>query len=111
MATKRTKTEAPVAKPATPAPKRKLAVGPPPAEARATKPAAVTPLKTTRRPISAPLVAASSNGTSATLTIDSELIALRAYFIGERRRETGREGDETTDWLEAEQQLKSEAAV
>jgi len=36
-------------------------------------------------------------------------IALRAYFISERRRELGWDGSEQTDWLEAEKQLLAEA--
>ena len=38
-----------------------------------------------------------------------EQIALRAYFISERRHELGWEGDVTTDWMEAERQLLDEA--
>jgi hypothetical protein len=38
-----------------------------------------------------------------------ENIALRAYFISERRRELGWEGDEQADWFEAEKQLLEEA--
>lgn len=33
-------------------------------------------------------------------------IALKAYYIGEARRKMGLPGDETSDWLEAERQLK-----
>jgi hypothetical protein len=35
-------------------------------------------------------------------------IALRAYFIGERRRSLGIVGDETSDWVQAEQELSAE---
>jgi hypothetical protein len=34
-----------------------------------------------------------------------EQVALRAYFIGERRRSLGIAGDETSDWVQAEQEL------
>jgi hypothetical protein len=32
-------------------------------------------------------------------------IALRAYYLGERRRSEGRDGDEVSDWLQAENEL------
>ena len=35
-------------------------------------------------------------------------IALRAYFIAEKRRQHGLPGDEAHDWLEAERQLCAE---
>jgi hypothetical protein len=38
----------------------------------------------------------------------SEQVALRAYFIGERRRTLGIPGDETSDWVAAEQELLEE---
>ena len=38
----------------------------------------------------------------------SEQVALRAYFIGERRRTLGIHGDETSDWVAAEQELLEE---
>ena len=37
-----------------------------------------------------------------------DAIRLRAYFISERRRESGLPGDARSDWLEAKQQLLSE---
>ena len=37
-----------------------------------------------------------------------EQVALRAYFIGERRRSLGIAGDETSDWVQAEQELSQE---
>jgi hypothetical protein len=37
-----------------------------------------------------------------------EQVALRAYFIGERRRSLGIAGDETSDWVQAEQELSEE---
>src|SRR6266853_34266 len=33
--------------------------------------------------------------------LSNEQVALRAYFIGERRRKLGFPGDETSDWVEA----------
>jgi hypothetical protein len=38
-----------------------------------------------------------------------EEISLRAYFIAERRQAMGWPGDSTSDWVEAERQLKSES--
>jgi len=38
----------------------------------------------------------------------SEQVALRAYFIGERRRTLGIHGDETSDWVAAERELLQE---
>jgi hypothetical protein len=37
-------------------------------------------------------------------------ISLRAYFIAERRQAMGWPGDSTSDWAEAERQLKAESA-
>ena len=49
-------------------------------------------------------------GKTAAVEISSEDIALRAYFIAERRAKMGWHGDSTGDWVEAERQLKAEAA-
>jgi hypothetical protein len=40
-----------------------------------------------------------------------EDIALRAYFIAERREAAGLAGDSHQDWIEAERQLASEAST
>ena len=40
-----------------------------------------------------------------------EQIQLRAYFIGERRKSLGILGDETSDWVQAERELKEELAT
>ena len=37
-----------------------------------------------------------------------EQIALRAYFIGERRQKLGFSGDETSDWVLAEREISEE---
>lgn len=37
-----------------------------------------------------------------------EQVQLRAYFIGERRKSLGFPGDETSDWVQAEAELKAE---
>ncbi len=44
------------------------------------------------------------------ISISVEDISLRAYFIAERRRHHGWPGDEHSDWVEAERQLREEAA-
>ena len=44
------------------------------------------------------------------IIISNDDIALRAYFIAEKRRAIGHWGDETGDWVEAERQLRKEAA-
>ena len=41
-------------------------------------------------------------------TLSQEQIALRAYFISERRQQLGWDGDPISDWIEAEQQLMDE---
>jgi hypothetical protein len=43
------------------------------------------------------------------VVIAIEDISLRAYFIAERRQAMGWPGDSTSDWVEAERQLKAEA--
>jgi Protein of unknown function (DUF2934) len=40
-----------------------------------------------------------------------EQVQLRAYFISERRRKLGLPGDESRDWLTAEQELREELSV
>jgi hypothetical protein len=40
-----------------------------------------------------------------------EQVQLRAYFISERRRKLGLPGDESHDWLTAEQELRQELSV
>ena len=41
-------------------------------------------------------------------TIGKDKIAVRAYFISERRHQLGWDGNEESDWMEAEQQLQAE---
>ena len=45
----------------------------------------------------------------AAKVITTDDIALRAYFIAERRQAAGGHGDEDGDWVEAERQLCAEA--
>lgn len=46
---------------------------------------------------------------SVSMELSHDSIALRAYYISERRRELCWYGDEQTDWIEAEKQLLAEA--
>jgi hypothetical protein len=50
-------------------------------------------------------------GGAEEIVISQDDIALRAYFISEARRARGEGGDPTGDWLEAERQLRAEAAA
>ena len=50
-------------------------------------------------------------GAAAAAALSTNDIALRAYYIAERRRNLGMPGDETGDWVEAERQLSTEARV
>ena len=47
-------------------------------------------------------------GKSSASQPGAEQIALRAYFIAERRRSLGIDGDETSDWIAAEKELLAE---
>jgi hypothetical protein len=76
--------------PATEIPAAPIAVVPAVPKTPAVKPA--------KRPVS------SSKGPEPTL----EQVQLRAYFIGERRKSLGASGDETSDWVQAELELKAE---
>jgi hypothetical protein len=40
-----------------------------------------------------------------------EQVQLRAYFIGERRKSLNIPGDETSDWVQAELEVKAELAA
>ena len=39
-------------------------------------------------------------------SVTTESVALRAYYIGERRRHLGHPGDAESDWLQAERELR-----
>lgn len=51
-----------------------------------------------------------AKATPTEIVITVEEISLRAYFISERRRHLGWPGDEHSDWVEAERQLREEKA-
>ena len=53
--------------------------------------------------------ASSTKQQKASVVISNDQIALRAYFIAERRRKLGWKGDEVSDWVDAEKQLALEA--
>jgi len=44
----------------------------------------------------------------APITLSHDDIALRAYFIAEKRQQLGLPGDPSQDWVEAERQLRQE---
>lgn len=66
----------------------------------APKPKAVKPKAPARPKKAAPVVE---------IEISLEEIGLRAYFISERRRNNNLPGDETSDWVQAENELRYEA--
>ncbi len=53
---------------------------------------------------------ARKKATPAEIAIADDDIRLRAYFIAERRAQSGLAGDSASDWLEARRQLLEEAA-
>ena len=68
--------------------------------------------KTVKRKAAAPKASTGvePKADSATpVSISSEDIALRAYYLGEQRAKLGLPGDSANDWIEAERQLKAEA--
>jgi hypothetical protein len=87
------------AKKSAPAP-RKSAPAPAPAAARPKASAAAPARVVTRRR------AGKSEVVKLVGSVTNEEIALRAYYIGERRRNLGLPGDSQSDWLEAERQLR-----
>ncbi len=100
-------------KAATPLPQRKAEVPQapspmtPPAKPTATKAAEpATPIKT--RAAAKPDGQFPSSDGATVAAISTSDIAMRAYFISEKRRAEGRAGDESQDWIEAERQIASE---
>lgn len=61
------------------------------------------------KPKKAKAPAKAAESPKKTPVFSSEEIALRAYFIAERREKMGWPGDSTGDWVEAEKQLLAEA--
>jgi len=62
-----------------------------------------------KKPVKTIKIAASAPAGASEIVISAEEISLRAYFIAERRQAMGWPGDSTSDWVEAERQLKAEA--
>jgi hypothetical protein len=110
MGTKSTKKEVAVAPAAKTAPKRKVAVRPGLTRARqpAAKPAgaAISPAAESMEASAVFIDLAEMREPSA---IPNEVIALRAYFLGEARQAAGETADPVADWLEAERQLLAES--
>lgn len=82
------------------------------ATAKAASPAAVEPAAVATKatsPAAGKSPAAPRKKAVKAPAISSDDIALRAYFIAERRQKMGWHGDSTGDWVEAERQLKAEA--
>ena len=73
----------------------------------------IMPTKTTKKkPATTPKAVAKKPAApkakkAAAITRDD--LALRAYFIAEKRHKLGLPGDEHSDWLEAERQLAAES--
>jgi hypothetical protein len=76
-------------------------------------PALAEPKKTTVRKSTSPSTrtAKSSVRSKQPQEPSYEQIQLRAYFIGEQRKSLGIQGDETSDWVQAERELKEELAT
>jgi hypothetical protein len=64
------------------------------------------PVKKTAKKTATP--SAGRQKTSKVNQISKEEVARRAYFISERRRSLGMEGDEESDWVQAERELSEE---
>jgi hypothetical protein len=82
-----------------------------PAAAKApAKKAAAAPKSASKpaKPAPVPSAAPAKAAKPAQQTISRDEIALRAYYIGERRQMMGWPGDSSSDWIEAEAQLVAE---
>ncbi len=78
------------------------------AKAPAVPAAPVAPAPTPAAPKKTTAKAKTSKPAADGNSIPNDDIALRAYFIAEKRRLQGLPGDESQDWLEAERQIASE---
>ena len=81
-----------------------------PAAAKAPAKKAAAASKSASKPAKpAPVPAAPAKAAKpAQPTVSRDEIALRAYYIGERRQMMGWPGDSSSDWIEAEAQLVAE---
>lgn len=82
-----------------------------PKAAKKPKVAAKKPAKAPAAPRTRVKATAVTKPGPATASITPADIALRAYFICETRQKLGLPGDSTSDWVQAERQLKAEAAA
>lgn len=64
--------------------------------------------KAPAKPAKAAKKPAAKNRAKAPSPITQEEVALRAYFIAERRQAEGRWADPSQDWLQAEQEIAAE---
>ncbi len=62
-------------------------------------------VKRTTKPTKTTAARTPPNGDADPAQLLHEVIALRAYFIGQNRSEGGYPGDPQDDWLEAERQI------
>jgi DUF2934 family protein len=81
-------------------------VVPAPTAAAPARPAATAPAKRTAAPKKR--TTTPKKPAAAPLAISQDDVALRAYFIAEKRQREGLPGDSTSDWVEAERQLRAE---
>lgn len=104
-------------KAAQPAPKA-AKVELPAAPAPAKKPAPKLKTKSAETAPAAPVKVAAPKAAAKTVTkkpqqvvITTEEISLRAYYIAERRTAMGWPGDSSSDWVEAEAQIRREKSA
>ena len=100
MVNKREKNEGAKKTPTTTAPKARTAA----------KPKAATRTAGTA-PAAKPAKKEAAKAAAKPIAIRLEDVALRAYFIAEKRQQLGLPGDSLGDWVEAERQLLSERAT
>jgi hypothetical protein len=90
--------------------KAAVPVKPAPAAKRAAKPVtkAKPAAKATKAAVTKTLVTKPKRTAKSAPSFTHEDVALRAYFISEKRHSLGLPGDEHQDWVEAERQLLAE---
>lgn len=88
--------------------------GAPARRAAKTKPAAekvIVSAPETAKPKAAAAKTKAAQPRAGKLKYSQDDVALRAYFIAERRQAAGLPGDAHQDWIEAERQLVAEASA
>jgi hypothetical protein len=86
-----------------------VAAKPPPKAKRVRRPAAARKARnpaTAGRSTTATMTSRKSKSAASKPAYTTEDIALRAYFIAEKRQQLGLYGSPESDWLEAERQLR-----